>query len=165
MDAKKLVRIALLSALALGIYVLEAQLPMPIAGVKLGLANLVTLCAMYLIGRRGALCVLLVRLVLGSVLAGNLFALAYSAAGGAASFAVMALLVRVLPRGQMWVASVLGAIAHMAGQMAVAVYVTGTAYILMYGLLLMAAAIVTGAFNGVCAQALCAALSRIGEKH
>lgn len=161
---KKLTRTALFSALALGLYVLEAQIPMPIAGVKLGLANLVTLAVMRLLGRRCALGVLCVRLVLGSVLTGSVAALAYSAAGGAASFLVMALLLGRFPEEQLWVVSVFGALAHMAGQMAVAVYVAGTRYILVYGLALTAAAVVTGALNGVCARALCRALERLDGK-
>lgn len=161
---KRLTQMALFSALALGIYVLEAQLPMPLPGMKPGLANLVTLAVMRLLDRKSALGVLCVRLVLGSVLTGSLSALAYSAAGGIASFAVMALLLRRFPEEQLWVVSVFGALAHMAGQMAVAVYVTGTRYILAYGLLLTAAAIATGALNGVCAGALCRALKKSNTK-
>ena len=161
---RELTRIALFSALALGIYVLEAQIPLPLAGVKLGLANVVTLAAMRLLGRRQALAVLVVRLILGALVTGTVSALAYSAAGGAASFAVMALTVGHFPEDQTWVVSVLGALAHMAGQMLVAVYVTGTAYIITYGLILTAAAVVTGAACGVCAMYLVRALRRLQSR-
>ena len=161
---RTLTHIALLSALALGLYVLEAQIPLPLPGMKLGLANVVTLAAMRLLGRRQALAVLAVRLFLGAFVTGNVAALAYSLCGGAASFAVMALTVGHFPEGQTWVVSVLGAIAHMAGQMLVAVYVTGTAYILSYGLVLTAAAIAAGALCGVCAEGLCRALRQNGSR-
>ncbi len=160
MATRRLARIALLASLALILFVLEAQLPIPIAGVKLGLANLVTLTAMRLLSRRDAALVLIVRVLLGSFVTGTLSALAFSAAGGAAAFAVMALLIGRFPERQLWVVSVFGSIAHMAGQMAVAVCVAGTASILAYGLLLMISAIVTGAFNGLCAMLLCRALRR-----
>lgn len=160
MTARRLARIALLAALALILFVLEAQVPIPIAGVKLGLANLVTLAAMRLLGRRDAAFVLIVRVLLGSFVTGTVSALAFSIAGGAAAFAVMALLAGHFPDSQLWVVSVFGSIAHMAGQMAVAVFVIGTAAILAYGLVLVISAIVTGVFNGLCAMLLCRALRR-----
>ena len=81
-------------------------------------------------------------------------ALLYSLAGGLLSFAVMALLLRVLKRSQLWVAGVFGGIAHNLGQMAVAVAVTGTPALLMYLPVLLLCGIVTGAFTGLCAQLL-----------
>ncbi len=158
---------ALLSALALVLYVVEAQIPFPIAGMKLGLANLVTLAAMRLLSRRDAALVLTVRILLGSFVAGTVSALVYSITGGAAAFAVMALLTGRFSDQQLWVVSVFGAIAHMAGQMAAAVWVVGTASILAYGLLLMILSIVTGVFCGLCAMFLLRALRRIPvqEKH
>ena len=154
---KKLVLTAILAAVALGVYVLEAQIPapVPVPGVKLGLANVVTLAAMALLGRRQALAVLLVRLLLGSMFSGGLSALLYSLAGGLLAYAVMAALLRVLP---LWAVSVLAAIAHNLAQLSVAVLVTGTPSLFWYGPALLLAAILTGAFTGLAAQYLTRAL-------
>ena len=67
---KRLAVLAMFTAIALTIFVAEAQIPpvVPIPGVKLGLANIVTLIAMALLGRRQAGEILLVRIVLGASL-------------------------------------------------------------------------------------------------
>ena len=84
MRTKRLTRLALLSAVALGLYVLEAQLPnpIPVAGVKLGLSNIVSIYTLFAYGPWAALGVLLTRVLLGSLFAGQLISLAYSLAGG-----------------------------------------------------------------------------------
>ena len=156
---KKLVLTAILAAAALAVYVLEAQIPapIPVPGVKLGLANVVTLAAMALLGRKQAGAVLVVRLLLGSMFSGGFSALLYSAAGGALAYAVMAALIGVLP---LWVTSVLAAIAHNLAQLVLAVLVTGTPGLFWYAPALLLAAIVTGAFTGLAAQYLTRALRR-----
>ena len=129
---KKLALLAALTAVALTIFVAEAQIPpvVPVPGVKLGLANIVTLVTMALLGRREAGAVLVVRLILGSAFAGGFSGLMFSAAGGAAAYIVMCLLIKVFPEKLMWVVSVLAALAHNAGQLAVAVWVSGSASML-----------------------------------
>ena len=157
---KKLVFMALLTAISLVIWVIEAQIPapVPVPGVKLGLASVVTLTAMLLLGRREALAVLLVRGFLASVFAGSFSAILFSLAGGVLSWAVMALTAGVFPQKLAWVVSVFGAIAHNAGQLLAAIAVTRTASLLAYAPALLAAAIVTGAFTGVIAMYLSRAL-------
>ena len=154
---KKLVVTAILAAVALGVYVLEAQIPapIPVPGVKLGLANIVTLAAIILLGRKQAFAVLLVRLLLGSMFSGGFSALLYSLAGGVFAYAVMAALVNILP---VWVISVLAALAHNLAQLVVAVLVTGTPGLFWYGPALLLAAIVTGAFTGLASNYLTRAL-------
>ena len=73
MELKKLTRNALLTAIALTIFMIEAQIPplVPIAGVKLGLANIVTVFALFAYGWRDALMILLVRVFLGSIFSGQ----------------------------------------------------------------------------------------------
>ena len=156
MKSRRLALSAVLAAIALTIFVLEAQipLPLPVPGLKLGLSNVVTLFALAVLGWREAMVILLVRIVLGNIFTAQIMALLYSLAGGLLSFAVMALLLRVLKRNQLWVAGVFGGIAHNLGQMAVAVAVTGTPALLMYLPVLLLCGIVTGAFTGLCAQLL-----------
>ena len=161
-STRRLVFMALLAAMALAIYAAEAQIPapLPVPGVKLGLANVVTLVAMSVMGRREAGAVLAVRLVLGSMFSGGLSALIFSAAGGLAAWGVMCALIGVFPGKRLWVVSVLAAIAHNFGQLMAAWAVTGTAGILYYGFALLASAIITGAFTGIAAMYL----SRAAEK-
>ena len=153
---KRLTTLALLSALALGIYIAESQLPplVPIQGVKPGLANIITLTAMCLLGRREAGVVLAVRILLGSVFAGSVSALLFSAAGGALAYAAMCALVGLFSEKQLWVVSVFAALMHNLGQLLVAVWLTRTPQVLLYGFVLLCSGIVTGAFTGLCAGAL-----------
>ena len=88
---KRLAVLAMFTAIALTIFVAEAQIPpiVPIPGVKLGLANIVTLIAMALLGRRQAGEILLVRIVLGSMFTGGVSAMLFSIAGGVLAYLVM----------------------------------------------------------------------------
>ena len=93
---KRLAVLAMFTAIALTIFVAEAQIPpiVPIPGVKLGLANIVTLIAMALLGRRQAGEILLVRIVLGSVFTGGVSAMLFSIAGGVLAYLIMCLTIR-----------------------------------------------------------------------
>ena len=157
---------ALLTAIRLVIWVIEAQIPapVPVPGVKLGLASVVTLTAMALLGRREALAILLMRVFLASVFAGSFSAILFSLAGGALSWAVMAAVLGLFDEKQIWVVSVLGAIAHNAGQLLAAMAVTKTAALIAYAPALLCAAIITGAFTGAAATALIPALRRLNDR-
>jgi len=147
---------ALLTAIALTIFSLEARLPslIPLPGVKLGLSNIVTVFAVFLLGSREGASILACRIFLGSVFAGNFSSVFYSAAGGFCAICVTVLLKRILTEKQLWVAGCFGAMAHSVGQMAMAVLITGTPSILIYLPVLLAISIVTGFFTGFCAQLL-----------
>ena len=161
---KKLTLLAALTAVALTIFIAEAQIPpvVPVPGVKLGLANIVTLVAMVLLGRRDALAVLAVRLILGAAFTGGFSAFMFSAVGGLFAYIVMAALVGVFPEKMLWVVSVLAALAHNAGQILVAVFVTGTPGIAVYILILAASGVVTGAFTGLAGMFLIRAVRKSG---
>ena len=161
MKTKKLVLMALLAAVSLGIWIAEAQLPplVPVPGVKPGLANIITLAAMVLLGRREAGDVLVVRIILGSLFAGSFSAILFSLAGGVLAWAVMALAIGHFEKRQLWIVSVLGALAHNTGQLLAAVAVTKTISLLWYGPALSAAAVITGAFTGVAATYLLRAVA------
>jgi heptaprenyl diphosphate synthase len=157
---KKLVFMALLTAISLGIWVIEAQIPspIPVPGIKLGLASIVTLVAMVWLGRKEALAVLCMRVFLACLFAGSFSAILFSLTGGLLSWAVMALVLGLFSDKQLWIVSVLGAIGHNAGQLLAAMAVTKTASLIWYGPALLCAAIVTGAFTGVAAGYLQKAL-------
>lgn len=157
MRVRRLAQSALLAAVALTIFVLEAQipLPLPVPGLKLGLCNIVTLFALCRLGRGWSLAIVLTRIVLGNFAVGQVMAMLYALAGGLLSFCVMALLFRRLGQDLLWVTGAFGGIAHNLGQMAVAVLVTSTPALLAYLPVLLLCGILTGAFTGLCARLLC----------
>ena len=162
MKAKKLTQMALLTAIALTIFMVEAQIPalVPVPGVKLGLSNIVTVFAVFAMGPKEAAAVLFARVFLGSIFAGNFSTIFYSAAGGALAIVITILLRKILTEKQLWVAGVMGAIAHSIGQMAMAVAITQTIGLVSYLPMMIVCSIITGLFTGLCAQFL---LNR-GEK-
>lgn len=156
MKVKKLVLLSLLTAIALTIFLVEAQIPslVPIPGVKLGLANIVTVFAVFAVGSWEGVAVLVCRVFLGAVFSGNFSTIFYSGAGGLCAIAVTAALKRILTVRQLWVAGALGAVAHSVGQMAAAIAISGTPSLMIYLPIMMAISIVTGLFTGLCAQIL-----------
>ena len=156
MKTKKLTLLALLSAIALTIFMVEAQIPplTPVPGIKLGLANIVTVFAVYALGPKEGAAVLFVRIFLGAVFAGNFSTIFYSAAGGVCAIGVTILLRKILKDNQLWIAGCLGAMAHSIGQMAMAILLTGTPGLALYLPVMIAVSILTGSFTGLCAQFL-----------
>ncbi len=154
MTVGRITRAAVLTAVALTIFLVELRIPSltPIPGVKLGLANIVTVFSMFLLGPADTLAILLARILLGSTFAGQVMALAYSLAGGMLCYLVMLLLRRLLTRRQIWVCGVLGAVAHNVGQIAVAILVTRTPALVSYLPVLLLSGIVTGLLTGLAAQ-------------
>ena len=89
MKTKRLCHMALLTALALIIFMVEAQLPQlaPVPGMKLGLSNIITVYAMAVLGPGDTLMILLSRIFLGSVFSGQMTTIFYSFAGGCSATA------------------------------------------------------------------------------
>lgn len=156
MKTRELTRMALLCAIALTIFMVEAQLPAltPVPGIKLGLSNIVTVYAVFVLGPKQAAAILACRVFLGAVFSGQMSTILYSGAGGALALAVTVLVRRVLTKKQIWIAGVLGAIAHSVGQMVVAVWVSGTPGLAAYLPVMILAGLVSGTFTGLCAQFL-----------
>ena len=147
---------ALLTAVALILFTVEAQIPapVPIPGVKLGLANIITVYAMFALGPWDTLCILLVRVFLGSVFSGQMSTLLYSLSGGLLCYLAMLLLRKILTEKQIWVCGVIGAVFHNIGQMLMAIAVFQSPSVVFYFPLLMLSGIITGLFTGLCAQLL-----------
>lgn len=160
---KKLALMAALTAIALTIFMLEAQLPapVPIPGVKLGLANIVTLTAMLILGRREAGAILAARIIMGAVFAGNPSAMLYSAAGGVLAYAAMCLLVGVVPEKRLWAVSAVSAVAHNMGQLLACVLVVKTPGVFIYAPALIVSGVITGVFTGFGAMYLVRALRKL----
>ena len=157
LKVRKLTLMAMLTAIALTIFMIEAQIPapIPIPGIKLGLANIVTVFAVFVLGPGEAASILFVRIFLGAVFAGNFSTILYSGAGGFCAILTTIGLRKVLTRSQLWVAGAFGAVAHSLGQMAVAIAVTGTPALISYLPVMVICSVVTGVFTGLCAQFVC----------
>lgn len=160
--AGRITRLALLTAIALTIFMAEAQLPvLPIPGVKLGLANIVTVYAMFALGPRDALLVLSSRVFLGAVFSGQMMTLIYSAAGGALSWCALCLLRKGFSRNQIWLASPAAAVFHNLGQLLAACAVLKSWAAMAWLPYLLIAAVAAGMFTGIAAQALIRRLERV----
>lgn len=126
---RRLTRTALFAALALIIFLVENAFPPLMAfapGAKLGLSNAVILTAIILLGYADAAVVLLVKLLLGSVFAGNVSALLYSAPAAVAAYTVMALLYRfAFDRISIPGISLASAVAFNAVQLGIAGWIAG----------------------------------------
>lgn len=152
MKVKHMTFLAMYTTIALTIFVVEAMLPplAPIPGIKLGLANVVTLWLLYYAGWRDALCVLLMRITIASMLTGQMVSFSYSLCGGLFCFAAMALLFWLPGKKQMVVISIIGAMFHNLGQICIAMVILRSASILVYLPVLTISGILTGAFTGLC---------------
>jgi len=153
---KDITRMALLTAIALTIFMVEARLPglVPVPGVKLGLSNIVTVYAVFVLGPKKAAMILACRIFLGAVFSGQMSTILYSGAGGFCAILITIASRKFLSRKQIWVAGVLGALAHSTGQMAMAIFLTSTPSLAVYLPVMLMIAIFTGAFTGLCAQFL-----------
>jgi heptaprenyl diphosphate synthase len=154
MSTKRLATDAFLTGIALTIFIIEAQMPLTLAvpGIKLGLANIVSLVAIYLFSAKDAGAILILRIILGSVFSGNLLALVYSITGGAFSFVAIYLSHRFLGKTQIWAAGIFSAIAHNMGQLLAAAFVLRSVAVSSYAPVLIIAAMLTGTFTGLSAQ-------------
>ena len=160
---RRLALMAVLTAMALGIFILELQLPpiVPIPGVKLGLANSITLTAMLLLGRREAGAILFVRILMGAIFAASPSTLLFSAMGGAFAYLCMCLLTALIPEKRLWVTSAIAAVAHNAGQLLASILVVKTPGLLVYAPVLAISGVITGLFTGFAAMYLIQALRKL----
>ena len=145
----RLARIALLAATALALGFLESMIAVPafVPGMKLGLANVAVLVALYVLDAKGAACVAVVKVIAAGLLFGSPTMLAYSLGGTVLSFAGMALLCRL--KVSVVPTSMVGAILHNAGQLLVAAFMLGTSSVLLLAAPLAVAACVTGFLVGL----------------
>ena len=162
LTTKQLTLCAVLTAMALALSYLENFFPLslaiPIPGVKLGLANIVTVFALYVLGPGQAMLILLARCLLGAVFAGNMNALIFSLLGGVSAMLVMILLSRSR-RLSVYGVSIGGAAAHNCGQVAAAVLTLGNTAPFYYLPVLLGVSLFTGALTGLVTACLFRALA------
>ena len=151
---RRLTRGALLTAIALTIFMVEAQIPtpIPIPGVKLGLSNIITVYAMYLLGPADTLMILLSRIFLGAVFSGQMMTLLYSLGGGLCCYVAMLVLRRIISKDHLWLTSASCGLFHNLGQLTVAAGVMKTWAVMAYLPYLVVAGVCAGVFTGLCTQ-------------
>lgn len=154
MKTRKLTELALLTAAALIMFIVELRLPdlSSVPGVKLGLANIFTVYAVYRFSAKETFLMVLTRILLGAIFASNMLPLLYSLAGGMLCLAGMLLLKKAIPEQYLWLCSVFGAVFHNTGQMAMALVITRTFAVLAHYPMLIVTGCIAGLFTGLCAQ-------------
>lgn len=156
MNVKRITRLALLTTIALIIFIVELRIPnlVPIQGVKLGLANIVTVYAMYHCTAKETFMIVLARIFLGSIFGGNISAMIYSLTGAIFCLTGILLLRRIIDENHIWICSIIGAILHNTGQIIIAIIMAKTTTVLAYFPILIVSGCIAGAFTGVCTQIL-----------
>ncbi|HAG68570.1 MAG TPA: heptaprenyl diphosphate synthase [Lachnospiraceae bacterium] len=149
MSAKRTAYLGMLLAASLIIGYIESLLPplSGIPGVKLGLSNITTLITMELFGRKEALTVLVLRIILSGLLFGNLFSIIFSLCGGLCAFLAMAASGSISGFSIIGV-SMLGGSFHNIGQLIAAVFMVKGLRLQYYGPVLMVSGLFTGFFIG-----------------
>ncbi len=149
MRTKHITQFGLFLAVALVLSYLETLLPVVVAvpGVKIGLANIVTMLFLYEYGTGRAFVFMTARVVLTGFLFSGVSGIIYSFAGGLACILVMSI-VRRIPACSILGVSMAGAVAHNFGQIIVAWFMMDNAHILYYFPVLCVTSLVTGIFIG-----------------
>ncbi len=156
--AKKISLCAILIALALALSYMERFIPLqliiPLPGFKLGLANIVTLAALFLLKAKYAFAILVVRCIWGAVFGGGITGLVFSLSGGLLAMTAM-VLGKKFKLFSVYGISVMGAAAHNIGQILAAMVLMNTVYVGAYLPWLLLIGIVTGLMTGgICAGVL-----------
>lgn len=162
-----IVRNGILIAMALVLSLVERWFPLamvvPLPGIKLGLANVVTMFALFFCGWRSAVTVTILRCLLAAIFYGGMISLALSLSGGLLALLVMAAL---KAGNEKWISiigiSIGGAAAHNLGQVAMAALLLNSQAVFYYLAILLVTSVVTGVLTGTVAKYLFSKLQRIG---
>ena len=162
---RTIVYLAMCTAVSLIFSYVESLVPlhMGIPGAKPGLPNIVTVTLLYSLGPGPALIVSIARILLSGFLFGNLFAIAYSAAGFFCSFCTMLLLKRSGFFGRTGV-STAGGVMHNVGQLAMAALLT-EGYVFSYLPALIAAGTAAGVVVGLLSSLIAGRVDRLLRTH
>lgn len=168
MSTKKLALCGVFICFAAALSALETWLPpiCPIAGVRVGLGNIVTMFVLYLGGSwrvRDALIIALLRCVVAGLITGSVMSIAYGISGGLLSVAAMAAAKRLMPSEKALIylpfTGVAGALLHIFGQLLTAAFFYGVFSVFAYAPILLASAVIGGVFTGICTMLLLKKLS------
>ena len=153
LNIRKIAILSMFVTISLTIFVLESLMPpvINIPGIKPGFANIVTLFLLVNTNKRSAFTVLIVRIILASIFAGQIMSLFYSLSGGILSLLAMSIVLYITKKKTIWFASVVGAIFHNIGQILVAMAVVENLKLIYYLPVLFVAGTVTGFVIGIVA--------------
>ena len=160
---KKITLCAILTALALALSYMERWIPLqliiPLPGIKLGLANIVTLIVLFLLNGKYAFAILVIRCIFGAMFGSGITGLAFSVGGGLLALGAMVLIkkARVF---SVYGISVVGAAAHNVGQILAAMVLMNSVYVGAYLPYLLLVGMVTGILTG----SICAGVLRVLPK-
>jgi len=157
----------ILVAMALILSYVEKMLPIgliiPIPGIKLGLANIVTLFALFYLGVKSALIISFLRCIIAAMLFGGIYSFLFSISGALMSLLVMSILMRSYDRYfSIYGISIGGAAAHNIGQIIVASLILQSVAVLPYLSLLLFSSLVTGSLTGYTSGLLITHFDKIG---
>lgn len=145
-STKKIALCGVLTALAMIFSYIESVIPVPIPvpGIKLGVANIAVITILYVLGVKEAIMINLLRIVLTSLLFGNVNSFLFSISGAALSLTIMIIMKKLNFFSCIGV-SVCGGVMHNIGQIIAAVFIMGSEAIVFY----LPVLIVSGVFTGV----------------
>lgn len=151
MNVKKLSILSIYTTIALIIYVIEASLPAlaPIPGIKLGLANVVTLFVLIRYSAKEAFMMLIVRIIISTIITGQAVSFIYSLCGGILCLIIMCIINKLLNGKYIFLTSIMGAVSHNTGQILAAYFILQMSGILVYIPYLIISGIITGLFTGL----------------
>lgn len=158
--SRKIAILGMLISLSLILSYVESLIPFyfGVPGMKLGLANLVVLTSLYLLGAREAFVISILRVLVAGFLFGNGFSIVYSLAGAVLSFVIMCLL-KKLTKMDVLLVSVFGGISHNLGQIIVAIIVVENYNLMFYFPVLLIAGSVCGLIIGILVKEVCKRLN------
>ncbi len=164
--SKKVAFYGIFAALAILMGYVEAmvQMPIPVPGIKLGLANVIVVIAMYFMGNKAAIGINIIRVLISALLFNGFSGFLYSLSGAAASFIVMALAKKIRSSGIIGV-SVLGGVTHNIAQIGVAALVLNTPGLMFYVPALLVAGAVTGIVIGIVSKYCLEHIEKAGLKY
>ena len=147
---KKLTALALTISFAMILSYIESRIPAFVAvpGIKIGLANIAVIFALYKFGIRESLIVSIIRIILVALLFGSTVSMLYSLAGGILSLIALILLKNLTPLNEISI-SVCGGVLHNIGQIGMACILLGTNVILYYLPFLLFSGIIAGIVVGI----------------
>lgn len=169
-NTKKMTLVAVLIAQAIVLHLIESliPIPLPIPGVKLGLANIITLLALVVFDFKTALLIATMRTILGALLSGTLFNIAFflSFSGAIASTLIMALLINIVRNDaslSLIGISIVGALAHNLGQLTIAALLIKHTGVFYYLPIMLLSSIPTGFITGYILKQLLLYLKSSGQ--
>ncbi len=153
MRTKRLTLLSIMLSVSIVLSIVESFIPVFIPGVKIGLANVVTLIIMYLYGEKDAFLVLILRIVLVGILRGTIFSVTFylSLSGGLSAYLLMFTFKQLRVFSMIGV-SIMGAFGHSVGQIAMAIFLIERKELIYYLPYILVLSIITGVLTGMIAN-------------